>query len=91
MKRNVRILFWLCLTMMLLLLCASCGVPSQETAQTEDSSDTATGSNTQKAEAPGPDFDRAKLIEMAISLTAYKEMTLEELLPESFGPSNLGQ
>ncbi len=28
---------------------------------------------------------------IAISPTDYKEMTLEELLPESFGPSNLGQ
>ena len=27
----------------------------------------------------------------AISPTDYKEMSLEELLPESFGPSNLGQ
>ena len=28
---------------------------------------------------------------MAVSPTDYKEMTLEELLPESFGPSALGQ
>ncbi len=192
MKRNVWIHAGVCVTMILLLLCAACGAASPETAQTEASADTTAESVPQEERGPGFDFDRAELIElamenqkhsyapysgynvsaavladsgriyvganvensaypagvcaehnaidiavlsgerkivaiaivggadykvseycapcgicrqvmrefcdpmqmrviMAISPTEYKEMTLEELLPESFGPSNLGQ
>ena len=55
-----------CLTTILLLLCASCSAASPEKTQTEASTDTTTGSVSQEASAPGLDFDRAKLIEMAI-------------------------
>ncbi len=192
MKRNVCMLAGVCLTMILLLLCASCSTASPEEMRTEAATDSTTGSVFQEAMASGLDFDRAKLIEkaienqkssyapysgynvsaavltdsgeiylganvenasypagvcaehnaidiavlsgerkivaiaivggadykvsdycapcgicrqvmrefsdpmqmrviMAISPTDYKEMTLEELLPESFGPSHLGQ
>ena len=192
MKRNIWILAVVCLTMILLLLCASCSTATPDNTQAEASTDATTGSVPQEAMAPGTDFDRAELIEMAmenqknsyapysgynvssavlaesgeiylganvenasypagvcaehnaidiavlsgerkivaiasvggadykvsdycapcgicrqvirefcdpiqmrvimaISPTDYKEMTLEELLPESFGPSNLGQ
>lgn len=192
MKRKAHILTGMCLTMLMVLFCVSYSAASSGKSETEASTDTTADSVSQEANASELDFDRAKLIEMAIenqknsyapysgynvsaavladsgkiylganvenasypagvcaehnaidiavlsgerkitaiaivggadykvsdycapcgicrqvmrefcdpmqmkvimaiSPTDYKEMTLEELLPESFGPSNLGQ